>query len=208
MIAGANKDDYHLSNVTPGEDFAAAFHDLRQVVAGDGCSDCGAALEIRKAIEVAHISKVADTGLRVTDPEGKEVAPAMGSHGIRIERILHCVVEQNHDKDGMILPAAIAPFDVVITPVYFADPQQKQAAESIYQSCLASGLDALLDDRDERPGVKFKDADLIGIPCRIVVGKKVVQGLVELVDRRSRRSEEAPIEKVVGQTIAVCGPLK
>ena len=201
MIAGANKDDHHLRHVTPGEDFSAEFRDLRRVVTGDACSGCGAALDVRKAIEVGHIFKLGykyseAMGLRVVDAEGKEVTPIMGSYGIGIERILSSAVEQHHDPDGMMLPVAIAPFAMVITPVNFANAEQRAAAESIYQECLERGVDALLDDRDERPGVKFKDADLIGIPWRVVVGKKLPQGLVELVERRTRKSSEVAVEQV------------
>jgi prolyl-tRNA synthetase len=202
MIAGANRDDYHLRHVTPGEDFTAEFRDLRQVVSGDGCAGCGAPVDVRKTIEVGHIFKLGykysqSMGLRVLDPAGKEVVPIMGSYGIGIERILCSAIEQNYDQDGMILPAAIAPFTVVVTPVNFADTQQRQAVDSIYRELLAKGFDTLLDDRDERPGVKFKDADLIGIPWRIVVGKKVAQGQVELVDRRTRTKTDLPVDGVV-----------
>jgi prolyl-tRNA synthetase len=203
MIAGANKDDYHLRHVTPDKDFAAGFHDLRQVVAGDRCSRCGAAVVVRKMIEIGRIDKVGSRyseamGVRVLDPAGKEVTPVMGSYGLGIERILVSLVERNHDKDGVILPVAIAPFTVVITPVNFADAGQKNAAEEIYRSCRSKGIDALLDDRDERPGVKFKDADLIGVPWRIVVGKKVPQSLVEVVERRTRTSREVAISEAPG----------
>ena len=119
--------------------------------------------------------------------------PIMGCYGIGIERILSAAVELYYDKDGMVLPASIAPFTVVVTPVNFADEAQRKAAEEIYAGAKAAGLDALLDDRDERPGVKFKDADLIGIPYRITIGKKLPQGLVELVDRRTRTSDDVPI---------------
>jgi len=198
MIAGANKDDYHLRNVTPGEDFRPEFRDIRQVAAGDLCSSCGNPLELRKAIEVGRIFKLGSKyseamGLRVLDPAGKEVAPIMGSYGIAIERILTSAVEQHHDADGMMLPRAIAPFDVVITPVFMGEGPQKDAAESIYRDCLALGLDTLLDDRDDRPGVKFKDADLIGIPCRITVGRKAAEGLVEVVVRRTKEKMDVPV---------------
>jgi len=123
------------------------------------------------------------------------VTPIMGSYGIGIERILTCAIELYHDKDGMILPPSIAPFDVVITPANNSDAAQREAARKIYESCLALGLDALLDDRDERPGVKFKDADLIGVPWRVVVGKKLVSGMVELVERKTRRSTDTAIDQ-------------
>jgi prolyl-tRNA synthetase len=198
MIAGANRDDYHLRHVTLGEDFEAEIHDLRQVAAGDTCTQCGRALEIRKTVEIGHIFKLGykysdSMGLRVLSAEGKEITPIMGSYGIGIERILTAAIELDHDKDGMILPAAIAPFDVVVTPANNSDAAQMEAARQIYQGCLDLGLDALLDDRDERPGVKFKDADLIGIPYRITVGKKLVNRMVELVERKGKKTIDVPL---------------
>ncbi len=195
LIAGANRDDYHLRNVTPGEDFEAEFFDLRQVATGDLCPKCGAMLEMFKSIELGHIFKLGykyseSMGLRVLGEDGREITPIMGSYGIGIERILTCAVELYHDADGMALPASIAPFTVVITPVNYAEPLQREAADMLYRECAKDGIDALLDDRDERPGVKFKDADLIGIPYRITIGKKLSQGKVEFLDRRTRASEE------------------
>jgi prolyl-tRNA synthetase len=198
MIAGANRDDYHLRNVTLGEDFQAELHDLRQVAAGDACSNCGSPLEVRKTVEIGHIFKLGykysdSMGLRVLNADGKEVTPIMGSYGIGIERILCAAIELYHDKDGMILPPSIAPFQVVVTPANNSDTAQGEAARQIYQNCRALGLDAILDDRDERPGVKFKDADLIGLPFRIVVGKKLASGMVELVQRKTRQSTDVPV---------------
>jgi prolyl-tRNA synthetase len=198
MICGANKDDYHLRHVTPEEDFTAEYHDLRQVEEGDACLGCGAPLERKKTVEVGHIFKLGykyseSMGLRVLDASGKEVTPIMGSYGIGIERILCAAVELYHDEDGMALPAPIAPFTVVVTPVNLADEGHRRAAEDIYRRCLELGLDVLLDDRDERAGVKFKDADLIGIPYRITAGRKVVEGVVEVQERRTRHSWEVPV---------------
>jgi prolyl-tRNA synthetase len=206
MIAGANRDDYHLRHVTLGEDFQAELRDLRQVQAGDGCMGCGAALDVRKTVEIGHIFKLGykyseSMGLRVLNADGKEVTPIMGSYGIGVERILAAAIELYHDKDGMILPAAIAPFDVVITPANMADAAQAEAALRIYGECVAAGLDVLLDDRDERPGVKFKDADLIGIPKRIVIGKKLASGMVELVDRKMRQATDVPVADVASRVI-------
>lgn len=158
MIAGANKTDYHLRNVTPGEDFAAEFTDVRVVVEGDASISDGSPLRFSKVT-------LLDTG----------------------ERILSAAVEQNRDADGIVLPSAIAPFSAIVTPVH---PERLEAAREIYQRLLAAGHDALLDDRDARPGVKFKDADLIGIPYRITVGKKLAEGLVEVTERRSRKSTD------------------
>jgi prolyl-tRNA synthetase len=198
LITGANKDDFHLKNVTPEEDFQPEWRDLRQVAAGDACLVCGGALSLAKAIEIGHIFKLGyrystAMGLRVLNAEGEEVAPIMGSYGIGIERILSSAAELYSDKDGLALPPAIAPFHVVITPVNNSDAAQMEAARRIYSECAALGLDALLDDRDERPGVKFKDADLVGIPYRITVGKKLVQGKVELVERRGKRTTEVEV---------------
>jgi len=200
MIAGANVDDYHLRHVTPGEDFTAEWFDLRQVAAGDACKNCGKPLEIKKTVEIGHIFKLGykyteSMGVRVLNAAGAEVTPIMGSYGIGIERILCAAVELYHDEDGMALPPAIAPFTVVVTPVNISDSAQRRAAVEIYEQCLKLGLDALLDDRDERPGVKFKDADLIGIPYRITVGKKLTQGKVEILHRLSRTTEEAEAER-------------
>jgi prolyl-tRNA synthetase len=204
MICGANKDDYHLRNATPGKDFQPRYADIRQVAAGDTSVDTGDALEIHKTVEVGHIFKLGykyseSMGLRVLDPNGKEVTPIMGSYGIGIERILTCAIELYHDADGMSLPPSIAPFTVVITPANWKDEAQRRAAETLYAECRHFGLDALLDDRDERPGVKFKDADLIGIPWRITVGKKLAQGMVEVVDRRTRQTTDVALDQAAGQ---------
>lgn len=203
MIAGANKDDYHLKHVTPGKDFTPEFFNLRQVNTGDTCLRCGSVLSVAKAIEIGHIFKLGykyaeSMGLRVLGEDGKEVMPIMGCYGIGVERILTCAIELFHDKDGMSLPVTIAPFAVVITPVNYADAKQKEAADQLYRGCRDAGIDALLDDRDERPGVKFKDADLIGIPFRITIGKKLSEGKIEFVERRTRVSGEIP----VGETLS------
>jgi len=198
MIAGANRNDYHLKNVTPGEDFQAEFCDLRQAAEGDTSLTGGDPLTIQKTVEIGHIFKLGykysqSMGLRVLSETGEEVTPIMGSYGIGIERILCAAVELYHDKDGMALPPAIAPFAVVVTPVNFKDETLQRTAVDLYDALRSAGLDALLDDRDERPGVKFKDADLIGIPYRVTVGKKLSQGLVEVVDRRTKQSSDVPV---------------
>jgi prolyl-tRNA synthetase len=198
MICGANKDDFHLKNVTIGKDFEAEFADLRQVAVGDRTADSQGVLEVRKAMEIGHIFKLGykyseSMGLRVLNDEGKEVTPIMGSYGIGVERILAAAIELYHDKNGIVLPVAIAPFDVVITPVNPDVPEQFEAAERVYRECRDWGLDALLDDRKERAGVKFKDADLIGVPYRITVGKKIGEGVVEIADRRTGESTDISV---------------
>ena len=202
MICGANEDGYHLRHVTPEEDFQAQYHDLREVAAGDACLRCGGRLEVIKTVEVGHIFKLGykyseSMGLKVLTEDGKEIPVIMGSYGIGVERILSAAVELYHDEDGMALPASIAPFEVVITPVNKSNDDQRTAAEQLYAKCKAAGLDALYDDRDERAGVKFKDADLIGVPYRITVGKKLAGGKVEIVERRTRTAEDVPVSEAV-----------
>lgn len=201
LIAGANKDGYHLKNVTPGEDFQARFVDIREVVDGDLDKESGKPVRLRKCIEVGHIFKLGykyseSMGLRVLDENGKEITPIMGSYGIGLERILTAAVEQNHDDRGMALPVPIAPFEVVVTPVNKKNDEQRETAERLYQSLLQAGVDVVLDDRAERAGVKFNDADLVGIPFRVVVGKGVSEGTVELAVRSTRESADVKLENV------------
>ena len=150
--------------MTPGEDFAAEYADLRQVVEGDTSIADGSPLRFSKVT-------LLDTA----------------------ERILSAAVGQNRDADGMVLPAAIAPFNVIVTPVH---PERMEAAREIFRRLLAAGHDALLDDRDARPGVKFKDADLIGIPYRVTVGKKLAEGLVEVTERRNHKSADVLVGEI------------
>ena len=202
MICGANKLDYHLKNVTPGKDFEYTIAaDIRSVNAGEGCPQCGAALGIDTAVEIGHIFKLGykyseSMGARVLDRNGKEVAPIMGSYGIGIERILTAAIEQSNDANGFWLAPSIAPFDVVVVTTNSGDEKIRTVAEDIAKGLEGAGLDVLLDDRDERPGVKFKDADLIGIPFRINVGKKVTEDLVEVVRRSTLAREDVKISAI------------
>jgi len=203
LIAGANREDYHLKNLTPGKDFIpTAYADLRAVTAGEACPNCGKPLRIDTAVEIGHIFKLGyryseSMGLRVLDKNGKEVMPIMGCYGIGIERILTAAVEQGNDNDGFWLPPSIAPFEIVVAPVNVKDEAVKSAAEDIAKKLEAAGFDVVLDDRDERPGVKFKDADLVGIPFRITVGKKVTEGTVEVVLRETREVRDVTISAIV-----------
>jgi prolyl-tRNA synthetase len=202
LIAGANKEDYHVKNLTPGKDFhPTAYADLRSVSAGEGCPNCGAALRIDTAVEVGHIFKLGykyseSMRARVLDHNGKEVAPIMGCYGIGVERILTAAVEQSNDENGFWLPPSIAPFEVVVVATNTGDEKIRTAAEGIAQTLEGAGFDVLLDDRDERPGVKFKDADLVGIPFRINVGKKVTDDTVEVVQRSTRQSTDVKISAI------------
>ena len=203
LIAGANKEDYHLKNLTPGKNFIpTAYADLRAVTAGEECPNCGKPLRIDTAVEIGHIFKLGyryseSMGLRVLDKNGKEVMPIMGCYGIGIERILTAAVEQGNDENGFWLPAAIAPFEIVVAPVNVKDETVRSAAEDIAKRLEAAGFDVVLDDRDERPGVKFKDADLVGIPYRVTVGKKVTEGTVEVVLRSTREVRDVTISAIV-----------
>lgn len=199
LVSGANKENYHLKNVTPLRDFhPTEWVDLRNVSAGEGCPNCGEPLVVGRAMEIGHIFKLGtkyskSMGASVLDKDGKEVMPIMGCYGIGVERILTAAIEQNNDADGFWLPPQIAPFDVVVVPTNVKDEPIMGAAEEIAQKLESAGFSVLLDDRDERAGVKFKDADLVGIPYRINVGKKVTEGKVELVSRSTRKSEDANI---------------
>ena len=202
LISGANKEDYHVKNITPGETFQpTAYADLRSVTAGEGCPNCGAPLRIDMAVEIGHIFKLGykyseSMGARVLDRNGKEVIPIMGCYGIGIERILTAIIEQNHDDNGFWLPPQVAPFEIVVTPVNVGDDKIRAAGEDIAHRLEAAGFDVLLDDRDERPGVKFKDADLVGIPFRVNVGKKVTEGTVEVVPRSTLEKHDASISAI------------
>jgi prolyl-tRNA synthetase len=199
LIAGANKEDYHLKNLTPGHDFhPTAYADLRSVTAGEACANCGKPLRIDTAVEIGHIFKLGykyseSMGARVLDKNGKEVTLIMGSYGIGIERILTAAIEQSNDENGFWLPPTIAPFEIVVCPTNIKDDILLKTAIDISHTLEAAGFDVLLDDRDERPGVKFKDADLVGIPFRVTVGKKVTEGTVEVVQRSTRQVQDASI---------------
>ncbi|MGO9084157.1 MAG: proline--tRNA ligase [Candidatus Sulfotelmatobacter sp.] len=203
MICGANRLDYHFKNVTPGKDFQFTIAaDIRNVEAGEACPNCGKPLRIDTAVEIGHIFKLGyryseSMGARVLDKNGKEVTPIMGSYGIGIERILTAAVEQGNDENGFWLPPQIAPFEVVVAPVNTKDEAVKSVAEDIARRLERAGFDVILDDRDERPGVKFKDADLVGIPFRITVGKRVTEGTVEVVQRSTLERRDVTITAVV-----------
>ena len=207
LVAGANQEEYHLRNVTPGRDFDPTLTaDVRNVTEGESCPQCpavpGSALKVAKAIEVGHIFKLGyrysdGMGIRVLDPNGKEVTPIMGCYGIGIERILTAAIEQNHDGNGFWLCRSIAPFDIVVTVTNSGDPQLATTGEQVGLKLEEAGFEVLLDDRDERAGVKFKDADLIGIPFRINVGKKAAEGRLELVTRSKATSQDVPIAEIV-----------
>ncbi|MBI4467524.1 MAG: proline--tRNA ligase [Acidobacteria bacterium] len=203
LTTGANQNDHHVRHVTPERDFTGEYHDLRLVADSDPCSRCARPLRVASAIEVGHIFKLGrryaeSMGARVLDRDGRQVTLVMGSYGIGVERILTAAVEQHHDPEGMKLPRSIAPFDVVLTPVNLNEEPIRQAAEQLYAGLREARVEVLYDDRDERAGVKFKDADLIGVPVRLTVGKKAAEGKVEISERSTGQRADARISEAVG----------
>ena len=221
MVCGANKVDYHLCNVTPDRDFGWTISaEIRSVNEGENCpttnqagQPCAGKLVVGKAVEVGHIFKLGykyseSMGARVLDENGREVTPIMGSYGIGIERILTAAIEQSNDANGFWLPPSIAPFTVVITVTNMADNSLRELGESLAAELDSAGLDVLLDDRDERAGVKFKDADLVGIPYRINVGKKAASGQVELVSRKLAQSARTAQGPAASEDVAITDVLE
>jgi prolyl-tRNA synthetase len=204
MTTGANKDDHHIRGVDIGRDIEVdKWADLRTVNSGEACPRCdNGTLEVFKGMEIGHIFKLGtkyseSMGATVLTQDGKQVPIVMGSYGIGVERIMSATVEQNHDDDGIIWPRSLAPFDVVVTVTNMKQDNLREAGEKLYQELQQAGLEVLLDDRDERAGVKFKDADLIGIPYRVTIGKKIADGVVELFDRHTKKTEDVKITDVV-----------
>jgi prolyl-tRNA synthetase len=202
-----------LKNVTPSEDFQGEYTDLRQVMAGDTEATTGAPLEIVKTIEIGHIFKLGykyskSMNLKVLDQNGQEVNPIMGSYGIGIERILCAAVELYSDDAGMSLPATIAPFDLVLLPIGITTPAIKSLADKLDEELTRRGIQVLYDDREETAGVRFKDADLIGVPFRLTLGKKVSQGLAEFYERRTRQSQDVSLDNIVNVVAEAVGKAK
>jgi len=213
MTTGANEDGFHLRDIALARDIPAAqFHDLRTVQAGEGCSKCGQPLSIRRAIEVGHVFKLGTKysealGARFLNEHGKQEPCVMGCYGIGVTRTLQAVIEQCHDKDGICWPLAVAPYTVCITPLSI-DPQGEvmKMAEQLYRDLTARGVDVILDDRDERPGVKFKDSELVGFPLRVGIGEKsLAQGVVEIKPRTGELSK-VPREQAMETLLQLCHP--
>ncbi len=212
LVTGANREDYHLKNVNIGRDFKVdSYADLRVAQAGDTCPRCGGTIRIARGIEVGHVFKLGtkySQAMKASylDKDGKEKIMIMGCYGIGIGRTVAACIEQNHDEYGIIWPMALAPYTVIVTPVNINEPDVMKASEDIYTDLLTSGVEAILDDRDERAGVKFKDADLIGIPLRIVVGaKNLVQGNVELKIRKTGETRLIAVRDIVRQATGIIG---
>lgn len=213
-ISGANKRDYHLKGIVPSKHFNAQWADIRKVKVGDRCPKCGKSIRIEKAIEVGNIFKL---GTKYTTPlnaifldkDGKEKPIIMGSYGIGVARVAAAAIEQNHDSDGIIWPKSIAPFDIEIIPLNISDSKTLKIAQDlydkvseIYNSFADRHMEVLLDDRDERPGVKFKDADLIGIPIQVIIGEKgLKENKVEIKFRRTKESRMVSVSNAVVEIV-------
>ena len=203
FIVGACETDYHFKNVNIGRDFTPdKIADVRNAVEGDACPKCGQPLKMARGTEVGHIFKLGTKysdalGCVYLDKDGKENSMIMGCYGIGVSRTLAAIIEQNHDDDGIKWPVVAAPYKVIVVPTKVNDEENMGLAERIYKQLLDEGVEVLIDDRNERPGVKFKDADLIGIPLRITVGRRAPEGIVEIKFRSSGVAEEVSVEEAL-----------
>ncbi len=201
MLTGANEDGFHLRGVEVERDIdVKAWLDLREVTSGEGCPMCQTPFSVHKTIEVGHIFKLGTKyslamGAAVQDEKGESVPIVMGSYGIGLDRNMAAVVEANHDQNGICWPVNIAPYEVVVTVLKPKDVECHEAGERLYEKLKEAGIDVIIDDRDERPGVKFKDAELVGFPYRVTIGPKGVEkGVYELVRRADGEKRDLPVE--------------
>lgn len=205
FVVGANETDMHYKNVNMGRDFTPdVVADIRVVVTGDKCPKCGGTIKSEQGIEVGHIFKLGTKysdalGLKYLDESGKQQTVIMGCYGIGVTRCVAAAVEQLHDENGIIWPVSIAPYQAIVVPANYKDEEQMMAAEKLYNELCDAGIETLLDDRNERAGVKFKDADLIGIPVRVVVGKKLGEGIVEYKERKMENAVEIALTDAVSK---------
>jgi prolyl-tRNA synthetase len=209
MVTGANHDDRHLRGVDVERDIAVdQWLGVRLTRLGDPCIQCGSPVQVRRSIEVGHIFKLGTKyaealGATVVDEHGEEREIWMGSYGIGVGRNVAAIVESSHDEKGIIWPVSVAPYEVVVTPVTTEDAPTVEVAETIYAALGNAGIDVILDDRAERPGVKFADAELVGIPYRVTVGPKgLASGEVEITRRRDGFTESVATGQVVDKVVA------
>ncbi|MCI8608471.1 MAG: proline--tRNA ligase [Firmicutes bacterium] len=209
LCAGACKLDHHIKNVNYGRDYTGDIvKDIKTLKVGDPCPVCGAPIKHTRGIEVGQVFKLgtkysSSMGAVYKDENQKEQLIVMGCYGIGVTRTLAAIVEQHHDDDGIIWPISVAPYHAIVTLVNVKDEEQTKVAEQIYETLQKSGVEALLDDRNERPGVKFKDADLLGIPIRITVGKRAPEGIVEYKLRRDAEKSEKTVEEAIADAISL-----
>jgi len=209
LVAGANKADHHVKNVNYGRDYKGDIvTDLKTLKEGDPCPVCGAPVKHARGIEVGQVFKLGtkySSAMKATykDENQQDQLIVMGCYGIGVTRTLSAIVEQHHDEDGIIWPMSVAPYHVIVTLVKPEDEEQAAVAENIYKTLQSAGVEVLLDDRKERPGVKFKDADLLGIPVRITVGKRAPEGIVEYKLRRDAEKSEKSVEEAIKDAITI-----
>ncbi|GHH88764.1 proline--tRNA ligase [Streptomyces sulfonofaciens] len=213
LTTGANTEGVHLRGVDVGRDISVAqWAPLRAVAEGEPCAECGTALEVLRTVEVGHIFKLGrkyteTMGVRVLGQDGERIAPVMGSYGIGIERAMASVVEAHHDDRGIVWPVSVAPFEVAVV-VLGQGADVTRAAQDLYARLRGEGVDVLLDDRDERPGVKFRDVELIGLPCRVTVGARgLAEGRVEVTVRSTGETTTVPVDEVVGHVRSLLADL-
>jgi len=204
FIVGANETGFHYENVNYSRDFEGIVGDFRNAAEGDVCPRCGSEISIARGIEVGHIFKLGTKyseamGANFIDENGEAKPLIMGCYGIGINRTMATIIEQHNDENGIIWPLSVAPYKVIVVPVAIKDEEQMKVAEKLYNELKALGIDVVMDDRDERAGVKFKDADLIGVPMRVTVGKKINEGKVEFKLRNSSDIEVIDIDAVVNR---------
>lgn len=208
-VSGANRQHYHLRGIKAGKDFSAEWHDIHVAKSGDRCAHCGNALHVDRVIEIGNIFQL---GIKYSNPlraffldeNGQEKPVIMGSYGIGPARIAAAAVEQNNDRDGIIWPGNIAPFDVELLPLNMNDPGTVEVSGQLYRDMIAAGIEVLMDDRAERAGVKFKDADLIGIPTQVILGEKNLrEGLVEIKDRKTKETVKVRTAEVLERISAL-----
>jgi prolyl-tRNA synthetase len=203
-VAGGNRTDIHLVNVRVGRDLKAWERaDLVTAREGDHCPHCGDPMRASRGIEVGHVFRLGlkysePMGARFLDAEGTERTIVMGCYGIGVTRMVAAVIEQRHDENGIQWPFSVAPYHVHVVPVNVKDERTRTTGESVYEGLVAAGVETLLDDRDERPGIKFKDADLLGMPLRVTVGEKGLRdGVVEIRDRSTGSTDRVPVGEAV-----------
>ncbi len=209
FVVGANETGFHYQNVNIDKDFTPSIvKDIRNIIAGDECPKCGKKIQTARGIEVGHIFKLGtkySEALNCTylDENGKEQVMVMGCYGIGVNRSMAAIIEQNNDQNGIIWPMSVAPYHAIVIPVKEKDETQMSLAQDIYQKLQDAGVEVVLDDRKERPGVKFKDADLIGFPIRITVGKKAGEGIVEYKLRKNEDRQELTVNEAIEATINI-----
>ena len=207
LYTGANEKDYHVKNVKYGRDFNGKLCDLRTTVAGDLCPVCGKPLKINRGIEVGQIFKLQtkySEPMKCTyvDEKGNNVPMVMGCYGIGVTRTLQSIVEQYHDEFGIKWPLNVAPYHAVIVPVKYDDPAQKELADKLHDALANHGVEVVLDDRDERPGFKFKDWELIGLPYIVTVGRRAAEGIVEFKDRQTMEKVEMSFDDALNKIVS------